>query len=60
MSAVRRGELLSLLEGRTGKGIGRPVVAASMPVVWFIGEGKQRGEWGVKRGRDCGTVSDTT
>jgi hypothetical protein len=21
-----------------------------MPAVWFSGEGKQRGEWGVKRG----------
>jgi hypothetical protein len=39
MSAVRRGELLALLlgqrgaerGGRTVKGIGRPVVAASMP-----------------------------
>jgi hypothetical protein len=37
-------------DGRTEKGIGRPVVAASMPVVRFGGEGKQRGEWGVKRG----------
>jgi hypothetical protein len=26
--------------GRTGKGIGRPVVVASMPVVRFGGEGK--------------------
>jgi hypothetical protein len=32
------------------KRIGRPVVAASMPVVRFGGEGKRRGEWGVKRG----------
>jgi hypothetical protein len=31
-------------------GIGWPVVAASMPVVRFGGEGKRRGEWGVKRG----------
>jgi hypothetical protein len=30
-------------------GIGRPVVAASMPIVRFGGEGKRRGEWGVKR-----------
>jgi hypothetical protein len=37
---VRRGER----GGRTGKGIGRPVVAASMPVVRFGGEGKRRGE----------------
>jgi hypothetical protein len=36
-------------DGRTGKGIGRPVVAASMPAVRFGGEGKQRGEFGVKR-----------
>jgi hypothetical protein len=36
--------------GRTGKGIGWSVVAASMPFVRFGGEGKQRGEWGVKRG----------
>jgi hypothetical protein len=36
--------------GRTGKGIRQPVVAASMSVVRFGGEGKQRGEWGVKRG----------
>jgi hypothetical protein len=28
--------------GRTGKGIGWPVVAASMPVVRFSGEGKRR------------------
>jgi hypothetical protein len=33
--------------GRTLKGIGRPVVAASMPVVRFNWEGKWRGEWGV-------------
>jgi hypothetical protein len=33
-----------------GKGIGRPVVAASMSVIHFGGEGKQRGECGVKRG----------
>jgi hypothetical protein len=33
----------------TGKGIGRPVVAASMPAVRFGGEGKRRGDWGVKR-----------
>jgi hypothetical protein len=57
MSAVRRGELLTLLKGqrgerggRTGKRIRWPVVAASMSVVRFSGEGKQRGEWGVKRG----------
>jgi hypothetical protein len=37
--------------GRTGKGIRRPVVVASMPAVWFSGEGKWRGEWGVKRGK---------
>jgi hypothetical protein len=36
--------------GRTGKVIGRPVVASSMSVVRFGGEGKRRGEWGVKRG----------
>jgi hypothetical protein len=30
--------------GRIGKGIVRPVVAASMPVVRFGGEGKRRGE----------------
>jgi hypothetical protein len=47
MSAVRRGEVLALLwgwrgerGGQTGKGIGRPVVAASMPVIRFDGEGK--------------------
>jgi hypothetical protein len=39
-----------------GKGIGRPVAAASMPVVRFGGEGKWRGEWGVKRGK-CDAVS---
>jgi hypothetical protein len=33
-----------------GKGIGKPVVAASMPAVRSGGEGKRRGEWGVKRG----------
>jgi hypothetical protein len=33
-----------------GKGIGQPVVAASMPVIRFGGEGKRRGEWGVKGG----------
>jgi hypothetical protein len=38
--------------GRTRKGIGRPVVAASMPAVQFGGEGNQRGEWGVKRGEN--------
>jgi hypothetical protein len=27
--------------GRTEKGIGWPVLAASMPVVWFGGEGKR-------------------
>jgi hypothetical protein len=32
------------------KGIGRPVVVASMPVVRFSGEGNTGGEWGVKRG----------
>jgi hypothetical protein len=32
--------------GGTGKGIGQPVVAASMLVVWFGGEGKQRGHRG--------------
>jgi hypothetical protein len=36
--------------GRTRKRIGRPVMAASMPVIRFGGEGKRRGEWGVKRG----------
>jgi hypothetical protein len=35
---------------QTGKGIGWPVVAASMPAVQFGGEGKSRGEWGMKRG----------
>jgi hypothetical protein len=39
--------------GRMGKGIGRPVVAASMPGVFFGGEGKRRGEWGVKRGQNA-------
>jgi hypothetical protein len=34
----------------TRKWIGLPVVAASMPVVRFGGEGKRRGECGVKRG----------
>jgi hypothetical protein len=29
-----------------------------MPVVQFSGEGKQRGEWGVKRGGgECGAIS---
>jgi hypothetical protein len=42
---------------RTGKGIGWTVVAASMPVIRFGGDGKQRGEWAVKRGEKCGTVS---
>jgi hypothetical protein len=37
-------------------GIRRPVVAASMPVIRFGGEGKWRGGWGVKRG-ECGAVS---
>jgi hypothetical protein len=37
--------------GRTGKGIGRPVVVASMPVVRFGGEGKLRGECGAVPGR---------
>jgi hypothetical protein len=41
--------------GRIGKGIGWPVVAASMPVIRFSGEGKQRDEWGVKRG-ECGAI----
>jgi hypothetical protein len=36
-----------------GKGIGRLVMAASMPAVRFSGEGKQRGEWGVKRGESA-------
>jgi hypothetical protein len=39
--------------GRTGKGIRRPVVAASMPAIRFSGEGKQRAEWGVKRGENA-------
>jgi hypothetical protein len=63
VSAVRRGELLTLLYGRRGErggrmgeGIGRSVVAASLPVVRFGGEGKWRGEWGVKRG-ECDAVS---
>jgi hypothetical protein len=30
-------------------------VAASMPVIRFSGEGKQRDEWGVKRG-ECGAI----
>jgi hypothetical protein len=28
-----------------------------MPIVRFGGEGKRRGEWGVKRGGECGAVS---
>jgi hypothetical protein len=36
--------------GRTGKGIRRLAVAASMPAIRFGGEGKQRGEWGVRGG----------
>jgi hypothetical protein len=36
--------------GWTGKEIRRPMVVASMPAVQFSGEGKQRGDWGVKRG----------
>jgi hypothetical protein len=39
--------------GRTGKEIGRPVVASSMPAIQFSGEGKWRGEWGVKRGENA-------
>jgi hypothetical protein len=35
--------------GRTGKGIRRLVVATSMPAIRFGGEGKRRGEWGMKR-----------
>jgi hypothetical protein len=38
--------------GRTGKGIRRSVVAASMSAVQFSGVGKRRGEWGVKRGQN--------
>jgi hypothetical protein len=40
----------------TGKGIRRPVVAASMSAIWFGGEGKRRGEWGVKRGAKYGAI----
>jgi hypothetical protein len=36
--------------GWTGKEIRRPMVVASMPAVRFSGEGKRRGDWGVKRG----------
>jgi hypothetical protein len=44
--------------GRTGKGIGRSVVVASMPVVRFGGKGKRKGELGVKRGGgECGAIS---
>jgi hypothetical protein len=39
--------------GSTRKGIGWPVVAASMPAIRLDGEGKQRGEWGVKRGESA-------
>jgi hypothetical protein len=39
--------------GRTGKEIGWPMVAASMPGVRFDGEGKRRGEWGVKKGENA-------
>jgi hypothetical protein len=42
--------------GRTGKGIGRPVVAASVLAHRFGGEGKQRGEWGVKRGKSAAPI----
>jgi hypothetical protein len=28
-----------------------------MPAVQFSGEGKQRGEWGVKRGGECDAIS---
>jgi hypothetical protein len=38
-----------------GKGMRRPVVAASMPVIRFGGEGKWRGEWGVKSGAGSAT-----
>jgi hypothetical protein len=38
--------------GRTGKGIERPVVVASMPAIRFGGEWKWRGEWGVRRGEN--------
>jgi hypothetical protein len=44
--------------GRTGKGIGWLVVAASMPAIRFGGEGKQRGEWGNEEGGKCGTISE--
>jgi hypothetical protein len=39
--------------GLTRKGIGWPVVAASMPAIRLDGEGKRRGEWGVKRGESA-------
>jgi hypothetical protein len=38
---------------RTGKGTGRPVVVASMTAVRFGGEGKGRGQWGVKKGENA-------
>jgi hypothetical protein len=38
---------------RTGKGIGRSVVAASMPAIQFGWEGKWRGVWGVKRAENA-------
>jgi hypothetical protein len=33
--------------------MGWPMVAASMPAVRFSGEGKQRGDWGVKTGESA-------
>jgi hypothetical protein len=39
-------------EGNGGAGGGAPLLA-----IWFGGEGKQRGEWGVNRG-ECGAISE--
>jgi hypothetical protein len=42
--------------GRTGKGIGRPVVGRHYWPSGSVGRGNRGGEWGVKRG-ECGAVS---
>jgi hypothetical protein len=41
--------------GRTGKGIGWPVVRSHYWPSDLVGRGNRGGEWGVKRG-ECGTI----